>query len=191
MPETPAARKTPRLAYSFLRILTGSELSNRRLPMMSALSPQPGPQVWITACSHGDEVGGIVVVQELFRRLKRDLLRGSLHAFPLMNPMGFETASRTLGMNREDLNRSFPGSATGTLGERIAAAIFEKIVGMRPDLVVDLHNDWIRSIPYALVDPYPGALHKAVYQRIMELAHVTGLPVVRDTQPLPRSLSHA
>ena len=50
--------------YSFVKIMTGSDLSIRRLPMMVTRSPNPGDVVWLTACVHGDEVGGVVVVQE-------------------------------------------------------------------------------------------------------------------------------
>ena len=42
--------------YSFKKIMTGSDLSRRRLPVMCATSGNPGPVVWLTACSHGDEV---------------------------------------------------------------------------------------------------------------------------------------
>jgi predicted deacylase len=47
-----------RISYSFQKILTGSDLSRRRLPLMSATSASPGPVVWLTACGHGDEVCG-------------------------------------------------------------------------------------------------------------------------------------
>jgi predicted deacylase len=63
---------------------------------MAAESPCPGPVVWLTACVHGDEVGGIVVIQELFKTVRKQLLKGSIYAFPLMNPLGFETASRDI-----------------------------------------------------------------------------------------------
>jgi len=83
-----------KISYSFLKIMTCSDLSRRRLPRMSAMGPEPGPVAWLTACGHGDEVCGVVIVQEVFRRLRRELVRGTVHAFPLMNPIGFETGSR-------------------------------------------------------------------------------------------------
>ena len=139
--------------YSFVRILTGSDLSNRRLPFMLAESEVEGPIVWMTACGHGDEVGGIVIIQEIFKWIKRQgLRRGKLMAFPLMNPMGFETASRQIIYSQEDLNRSFPGNPKGSLAERIAYKIFSAITQTRPSLILDLHNDWTLSIPYTLLD---------------------------------------
>ena len=148
------AQKT---GYSFLKIMTGSDLSRRRIPMMTIKSGRPGPVVWLTACIHGDEVGGMVVIQELFRYIRRNPLRcGSLYALPLMNPIGFEMAARHVTMSKEDLNRSFPGNRQGTLAQRIADRIMTAIGETGPDLVIDLHNDWMRSIPYAVIEPPPG-----------------------------------
>jgi predicted deacylase len=150
-----ASRARAALVRTALRpFLTGSDLSRRRIPWMEARSPDgEGPLVWITACCHGDEVGGIVVIQEIFRALRaRPLKRGTLRAFPLMNPIGFDQCSRLLPASGEDLNRSFPGDPTGTLGQRIAHFLFGEISRPLPALVLDLHNDWIRSVPYSVID---------------------------------------
>lgn len=141
---------------------------------------EPGPVVWLTGCMHGDEVGGIVVIQEIFRRLRKEpLLKGSLHAFPLMNPVGFEVTSRHVGVSREDLNRSFPGKKKGSVAERIAYKILKEIQATNPSLVLDLHNDWINSVPYALLDA--GVMPDAVRERIIDLAAGTSLLTVRDS----------
>lgn len=186
--KSPAERKVEpksvqRLKYSFSRILTGSDLSSRRLALMEAKSIHPGPMVWLTGCVHGDEVGGMVVIQEIFRRLrKRPLLKGSLSAFPLMNPIGFETASRHIGVSKEDLNRSFPGNLAGSVAERIAHKIFSSIVQTQPALVLDLHNDWIKSIPYALVDPNPGPKRQEVFKTVKRFAGQTGFLVIHERE---------
>ena len=175
--------------YSFKRIMTGSDLSHRRLPLMCATSEKPGPVVWLTACSHGNEVTGIVVIQEVFRHIRRRLTCGSVQAFPLMNPLGFESGMRHITMSGEDLNRSFPGNANGSLGERIAHTIFDTIISTKPDLVVDFHNDWIESMPYALVDHDPGKAHKKAYQQAIHTAKHAGLCVIIDEEELHESLS--
>jgi predicted deacylase len=174
-------KTSQRIKYSFLKILTGSDLSIRRLALMEAKSPKSGPVVWLTGCMHGDEVGGIVVIQEIFKKLQKEpLKKGELFAFPLMNPIGFETGSRHIGLSKEDLNRSFPGNPTGSLAERIAEKIFSTIMQTGPTLVLDLHNDWIKSIPYALIDPCPGLSKKAVHEKTINLAKQTGLVVISE-----------
>ena len=176
-----------KIRFQSLPLLTGSDLSRRKLPMIWAQSIQPHPVVWITACGHGDEVTGIVIVQELLSLVRKfGLQRGSLYAFPIMNPIGFENISRHIPFSDEDLNRSFPGNAEGSLAERIAHIIFTQIVERTPDLVIDLHNDWIRSIPYALVDP--GKEHPTL-EKARTYATLTGFASVLDTDLLRRSLS--
>lgn len=169
------------LNYSFLKILTGSDLSLRRLAVMKARAPKPGPVVWLTGCSHGDEVGGVVVIQEIFKRLrKHPLIQGELNAFPLMNPMGFEVNSRQIAIGNEDLNRSFPGNKNGSLAQRIAYSIFTEITKTRPNIVLDLHNDWRSSIPYTVLDPSPGEHHKEIFSLIQDFAKKTGLLMIQE-----------
>ncbi len=175
--------------YSFKKIMTGSDLSRRRLPMMCATSAIPGPVVWLTACSHGDEVSGIVVIQEIFKTIRNRLKCGEVHAFPLMNPLGFESGIRHITMSGEDLNRSFPGNPNGSLGERIAHTIFETIVETKPSLVVDFHTDWIESIPYVLLDHDPGKPHKGIYRKALKAAKQAGLCLIVDDEELNESLS--
>lgn len=182
-----------RIRYSFLKIVAGSAMARRRMPFMSAESAvEPdGPIVWLTACSHGDEVGGIVVIQEVFKQLRRTpLLQGKVLALPLMNPIGFETGSRQITLSGEDLNRSFPGDSQGSFAERIAHMIFRRIADTRPTIVLDFHNDWIRSIPYAVIDPLSGPEHEPVLRQVEHFAAITGFAVVTETEPLPRALSH-
>jgi len=184
-------RSTQRVRFSFVKIHTGSDLSRRRLPLMALESSVRGPTVWLTACGHGDEVGGMVIVQELFKLLrKRPLLRGSLHAFPLMNPTGFETASRYIVMSKEDLNRSFPGAKNGSLAERIADKIFTTIRETKPTLVLDLHNDWMNSIPYTLIDPKPDKTNKQTYEKVKTIAEKSGFFVINDTEIIQKSFTY-
>lgn len=178
--------------HSFLKVLTGSELSRHRLPYMVAEAESPGPTIWLTAGCHGDEVGGMVVAQEVFRQLrKRPLKRGSLHAFPIMNPRGFEAGSRQITMSNEDLNRAFPGSSEGTLAERMAEKIFGTIIRSAPTFVVDLHNDWIRSIPYVVLDPPPQVASDAQRQRVVAAAMSMGFAIVTESTAIRRTLSHS
>lgn len=178
-----------KIEYSFVEILTGSDLSRRKLPLMSIKSNNPGPVIWLCACGHGDEVGGLVVVQEVFKKLAKGLLKGSVYAFPLMNPTGFENASRYVSSSEEDLNRSFPGDKEGSLAERLSEKIFSSIKNTRPDFVLDLHNDWRQSIPYVLIDPEKG-VNKDIYKKTEALAKKIGFPVILDDN-IEKTLSYS
>lgn len=179
MKNKPPSRQ--KITFSFIKILTGSDLSRRRLPVMKAVSRRRGPVVWLTGCIHGDEVGGLVVIQEIFKRLRRHpLKKGRLFTFPMMNPFGFELSSRNISIGDEDLNRSFPGNKNGSLAKRIAHTIFTGITRSNPSLVLDLHNDWRNSIPYALIDPDPGPAYKDAYGKAAEAMQLSGLLLIKE-----------
>ncbi|MEM8757563.1 MAG: succinylglutamate desuccinylase/aspartoacylase family protein [Planctomycetota bacterium] len=98
---------------------------------------EPGPAVAITAAVHGDEINGIGIVRQLLIDPPFDLKRGTLILVPVVSVLGFERQSRYMP-DRRDLNRSFPGSASGSLTSRYAHAIFERIV-RKADCLIDLH----------------------------------------------------
>jgi uncharacterized protein len=167
------------IKYSFIKILTGSDLTQRQIPVMKIKSTEDGPLVWLTGCIHGDEIGGIVVIQEIFEFLKKyGLKKGTVRALPLMNPLGFENVSREIPMSAEDINRVFPGDKTGSLAERMADTIFNTIKDKNPDIVIDIHNDWLHTIPYTLLEPKD--LAGKNYNKIVELATVAGFPVIEE-----------
>jgi len=186
-PKSPFKLKT---RASLIKLLKGSDPSEGRLPCMMIGSPEPGPVAWLTACMHGDEVGGMVVIQEVFKRLRRVLRRGEVHAFPLMNPIGFEVVSRNIPSSREDLNRSFPGRPDGTLGERVADQIFSRICQTGPDLLLDLHNGWKRSVPYVLLDPRTEATAGSTYDAARRICRDSGFYIVEDVDVIRNSLTH-
>lgn len=183
-------RQKVKSRYSFHRLLLGSDLSVRRLPVMSVQAPEAGPAIWLTACVHGDEVCGMVVIHEVFRKARKRLTRGSIHALPLMNPFGFEHGSRKITLSQEDLNRCFPGNEAGTLGERAADTIFSMIMESHPSLVIDLHNDWKRSIPYVVLDACHGDSAKPTYNISKKIALDTGLVVIQEQEIIGGSLSY-
>lgn len=186
----PPSGLTCRFNYSFIRVVTGTDLSKRRLPLMEADSGAPGPKLWLTGCLHGDEIGGTVIIQEVFQRLKGNLIAGKISALPILNPFGFEQVSRDLPFSSEDLNRLFPGDERGSLGQRLTHTIYQRIAADRPALVLDLHNDWRRSVPYALLDfEFEHHPDKALTGRLLELAAALDFPVIIDTEKITGTLS--
>ena len=153
------------------------------LKQLEKKSQVPGPVVWLTAGIHGDEPGGTAVVERLFKELGMvELIKGSLRALPLINKSGAQKKIRELPETGEDLNRLFPGQSNGTLGQKIAHQVWQTIVETKSTLVLDLHNDWINSIPYILLDNDTDA----------SLALASGLITVREdvkTLPIERTLS--
>jgi len=173
--------------YFFLEVMTGYDLSKRRIPVMEMESQTEGPMVALTACIHGDETGGTVVVHELFRILRRNLKRGKILAYPILNPFGFEITSRRVSISNEDLNRSFPGNMNGTLAQRIAAILMDNIVNRKPDLVLDLHNDWNKSIPYTVIDNIDDPV---ILSQLYRYARISKLPAIQEIEKITTSFSY-
>lgn len=172
-----------------------TDIIQRPIPVLTLDSKKAGPTIWLAACIHGDEPGGTVIVHDLFKAIREaGLAKGVIHALPLINSMGFENVSRYINPDREDLNRCFPGDLKGTMGERIARRLFDLIAKTGPDLVVDLHNDWIQSVPYVIVEPSELFRLKKLQRRTVELAAATGLLIVQEpkaTREVSRTLTGA
>ena len=102
-------------------------------------SPKPGPTVLIMAGVHGDEINGVEIVRRLIDQGHfNSLIKGSVIAVPLLNVYGFINFSREVP-DGKDVNRSFPGSKTGSLASRVASALTRKILP-QVDYAIDLHT---------------------------------------------------
>jgi uncharacterized protein len=117
-----------------------------------------GPRVAVVAGLHGDELEGLYVchlltawLEELLRTNPAALL-GTVELYPAVNTLGLDTLTRGLPVFDTDLNRAFPGSTTGPLPERLAAALMTALSGSA--LVVDIHasNIYLREIPQVRIN---------------------------------------
>ena len=107
-------------------------------PVLAVRGQTPGPTVCLTAGIHGDELNGIEVVRQVFETIEPGTISGTLIGVPVANLHGFRRSSRYLP-DRRDLNRFFPGHASGSSASRIASALFYG-VAVHCDLLVDFHT---------------------------------------------------
>ena len=141
------------------------------------------PVVIVTGNLHGDECTGAGACLQLADELDSALLRGEVHLYPSLNPDGLERRTRRHPDEDVDLNRLFPGDASGSPAERLVAAVWKDIGGRRPDLVIDIHADAPNAIPYVLTDratSLRGAAWTALEAACQRLACSTGLTVLQD-----------
>jgi predicted deacylase len=117
------------------RLVTGADV---HLPVRVIHGREPGPTVWINAATHGDEVNGVEVIRRVLIQLDPKTFRGTLVAVPILNVLGFMTGDRYLP-DRRDLNRSFPGSARGSLASRLAHLFMTEVVA-KCEVGIDLHT---------------------------------------------------
>ncbi|KPJ95126.1 MAG: succinylglutamate desuccinylase [Gammaproteobacteria bacterium SG8_15] len=142
-----------------------------------------GPRVFISAAIHGDEINGVEIIRRVLKHSAIRKLKGDLIAIPVVNVYGFINHSRYLP-DRRDLNRSFPGSDTGSLAARLANIFMTEIVNQCTH-GIDLHTaashrNNLPQIRANLDDPETERLAKAF-----------GVPVILNSNLRDGSLREA
>ncbi|MEQ8699670.1 MAG: succinylglutamate desuccinylase/aspartoacylase family protein [Bauldia litoralis] len=142
-----------------------------------------GPTMFISAAVHGDEIIGVEIVRRLVGAPPLRRIAGTLLLIPIVNAFGFIGQSRYLP-DRRDLNRSFPGSAKGSLAGRLADLFLTQIVS-RCDYGIDLHSAAIHreNLPQIRIDLRD--------TRIRPLAEAFAPPVIVNSALRDGSLRHA
>ncbi|MGR3760009.1 succinylglutamate desuccinylase/aspartoacylase family protein [Roseobacteraceae bacterium NS-SX3] len=142
-----------------------------------------GPTVFVSAGVHGDEIIGIEIVRRLLKSPGLRTLRGTLLVIPIVNAFGFINRSRYLP-DRRDLNRTFPGSSSGSLASRLAHFFMTEVVA-RSDLGIDLHSAAIHRTNYPQIRVSPNS------RKMRRLAEIFGAPIVIESAVREGSLRGA
>ena len=121
----------------------------RSIPVYIIHGTNPGPVLTLTAGIHGDELNGVSVVHHLIHgddhiadteddAIVKEKLSGTLICVPVVNIEGMLLEQRAAPDNK-DINRLFPGKKNGNQSQRIAYALFERVVKYS-DYLIDLHS---------------------------------------------------
>jgi len=140
------------------------------MPVQVINGRRAGPVLFVSAAVHGDELNGVEVIRRLLRLKAIGKLRGTLIAVPIVNVHGFLDQSRYLP-DRRDLNRSFPGSAKGSIAARLANIFLKEIV-KRSEYGIDLHTGAIDR------SNLPQIRANLDEPKTLELAKAFGVPVI-------------
>jgi predicted deacylase len=162
------------------KLYTHSPLS---MPVHVVCGKKPGPNLFVSAAIHGDELNGVEIIRRLLKSSSLARLRGILIAIPVVNVHGLLHHSRYLP-DRRDLNRTFPGSERGSLAARLAHIFMEEIVSQCTH-GIDLHT---------------GAVHRSNLPQIRanlddeetkRLANAFGVPLILNSNIRDGSLREA
>ncbi len=169
-----------RIELPVAKLYTDTDIS---MPVHVIRGKKPGPNVFISAAIHGDELNGLEIIRRLIQAPGFTLAKGSLVLVPMVNVYGVLNQSRYMP-DRRDLNRSFPGSAKGSLAGRVADIFLKEIV-QHCDYGIDLHT---------------GALHRSNLPQIranlkdeetLAMAEAFGVPVLLNADLRDGSLRQA
>ena len=149
-------------------------------PIYVYRAEEEGPTLALTAGMHGDEINGMEIVRRIldggFNRVKR----GTVVCMPIINMYGFLNYSREVP-DGKDINRSFPGSKSGSLAARVAHHMTYDIIPFI-DYGVDFHTGGASRTNYPQV--------RCVMQDKVnvELANAFHAPFTIDAPFRPNSL---
>ncbi len=113
--------------------------SGTRIPVTVIQGTSPGPVLALIAGTHGAEVAPVVALQRLRGTIDPQQLHGTLILVHVANMPSF--VHRTIYRNpwdQKNLNRMYPGNASGTVTQRIADLITREVID-KSDYLVDMH----------------------------------------------------
>lgn len=123
------------LKISIDRLPTGTLID---IPVYVYNAKKPGPTILVQAGLHGDEINGIEIVRRMLSEKRFKVKKGAVIAVPILNIFGFIHFSRDVP-DGKDVNRSFPGTKTGSMASRIAYHHVTEIMH-QIDYGIDLHT---------------------------------------------------
>lgn len=153
------------------------------VPVIVERAKVDGPTVLLMAGLHGDEINGVEVIRRVIRKGFNKPQVGTIICLPVFNIFGFLNVKRELPDGR-DLNRSFPGSESGSLAAQFAYH-FMKEITPHVDYVIDFHT---------------GSSHRNNFPQIrcvfkdeesLELARIFNPPLILNSSYIAKTIREA
>jgi predicted deacylase len=142
---------------------------------------EEGPALYVQAAVHGDEVNGVEALRRVVTGLDPQQMKGVLIVVPVVNGPSFVMHQRRNPFDIEDMNRVWPGSATGSISQQMANNLYQQAI-RHAQYVIDLHtanSNTLLHVVYGQGD-----------EKSRKLAEVFGLEVLLEeeiTEDLRRS----
>ncbi len=165
-----------------ISINVGRLPSDTRINLIAHIyrSKFPGPVVLLLGGVHGDEINGVEIIRRILDQdTLQSIQRGTIIAIPLLNVFGFINFSRDVP-DGKDVNRSFPGSMSGSLASRVARTLTKKILPY-VDLALDFHTGGASRYNYPQI-----RYHKGDHVG-KQLAEVFSPPFILQKPLIPKS----
>lgn len=121
------------------------------MPFTFIQGAKPGKAILLTGGVHGGEYPGIETAIQLANELDPAEVSGTILIISPVNPAAFLARMQYYGpYDGKNLNRVFPGKATGTVSERIAYAVHQ--LQQAADFYLDLHGGDIHEglVPFVI-----------------------------------------
>ncbi|TDQ18894.1 hypothetical protein DFQ04_0705 [Algoriphagus boseongensis] len=146
------------------------------MPFTFIQGAKPGKTILLTAGVHGGEYPCIETAIQLANELDPAEVAGSILIIHPVNPSAFLAKLQYYGpYDGKNLNRVFPGKATGTVSERIAYEVHQ--LQQAADFFLDLHGGDIHEglVPFVIYSKLGGS---ATAEKSREISALLGFPYV-------------
>ncbi|HAW53088.1 MAG TPA: succinylglutamate desuccinylase [Flavobacteriales bacterium] len=169
--------ETKHLDFFISRLPTGTVIN---MPVIVGRSKRQGPTLLLSAGMHGDEINGVEIVRRIVKERLFVPKRGSVICIPIVNTLGFINFSRE-NSGGKDVNRSFPGTQTGSLASQIAYFLSSEILPLI-DCGIDFHTGGNR------INNFPQIRTVFNHAPSLELARVFSAPYTLNAPLRDKSL---
>jgi len=149
-------------------------------PIYVSRGLEEGPVLALTAGMHGDEINGMEIVRRILDGGLHRPKRGVTVCMPIVNVYGFLNYSRDVP-DGKDINRSFPGSKSGSLASRVAYNLMKEVIPVI-DVGIDFHTGG------AMRTNYPQVRAVLKNSTNIDLAAAFNAPFTIDAPFRPNSL---
>jgi predicted deacylase len=112
------------------------------IPVVVSRAQADGPTVLLIGGMHGNEINGVEIVRRFIANGLNRPQRGTTICIPIINVFGFLHFSREVP-DGKDVNRSFPGTRSGSLASQIAYYLRSEIIPLI-DVGIDFHTGGAR-----------------------------------------------
>jgi len=154
--------------------------NNLSVPVIVQRSKKDGPVLLLIGGVHGDEINGVAIVRDIIRKKINKPQIGTVICIPVFNVLGYLNQQREFPDGR-DLNRVFPGSASGSLASQFAYK-FTKEIAPLVDYIIDFHTGG------ASRENFPNVRCDFKSERALELAKLFGAKFIIDSNYILKSI---
>ncbi len=139
---------------------------------------EEGPTVLLQGGLHGDEINSVEIVRRMLIDKRYKIQKGCVIVVPLLNIFGFLSLSREL--HGKDVNRSFPGSKSGSLASRLAYYLIQEI-SLNVNFAIDFHTGGGQR------SNYPQIRYTEGDEKAHKLANIFKAPMQFTSKRIPKS----
>ena len=162
--------------------VTGCDGKSVTFPYYIIAGNEDGPTICITSGVHGTEYPGIGANLKLYHDITPADVKGTIVGVPICNMASFINKVPFVNpLDGKNLNDTFPGSADGTVTEKLCHVLVNEIA-RKADFHIDMHSgDSIEYLyPYAFYHIHSSDPQNTAASR--EMAQVYGLDFVSFTE---------